>query len=124
MTTATKGCAHVHADGRPCGATPMATGRFCYWHDPDTSDEAKEASRLGGLRRKRERTVASAYDLAGLGDAPAVRRLLEIAVLDTLGLENSVSRNRLLIAAGEAATRLLEAEREEAIAAALSLGDG
>jgi hypothetical protein len=62
-----------------------------------------EAQRLGGLRRKRERTVATAYDLAGLDDIGAVRRVLEIAVLDTLGLENSVARSRVLMGAVAAA---------------------
>jgi hypothetical protein len=71
-----------------------------------------EAQRLGGLRRKRERTVAAAYDLAGLDDIGAVRRVLEIAVLDTLGLENSVARSPVLVGAVAAASKLIEAERE------------
>ena len=63
----TKGCAFTHADGRACAATPMHSDRFCFWHSPDKTDEAKEASRLGGLRRRWEKTVAGAYDVAGLG---------------------------------------------------------
>ena len=112
-------CAHQHPDGRPCGARPLRKGRFCWWHDPEKSAEADEARRLGGLRRRREKTVATAYDVGGLGDVPSVRRLLEIAILDMLGLENSIARNRLIIHGGEAATRLLEVEREEALAASL-----
>ena len=112
-------CAFEHLDGRPCGARPLRTGRFCFLHDPGKSDEADEARRLGGLRRKRERTVATAFDVAGLSTSADIRRLIEIAALDTLGLENSVARNRLLIAASEAATRLLEAEREAALAQSL-----
>jgi hypothetical protein len=84
----------------------------CFWHHPDKSDEVAEAQRLGGLRRKRERTVAAAYDLAGLDDIGAVRRVLEIAVLDTLGLENSVAKSRVLVGAAAAAAKLIEAERE------------
>jgi hypothetical protein len=61
-----------------------------------TPDEVAEAQRLGGLRRTRARTVAAAYDVAGLDDIPSVRRVLEI-VLDTLGLENSVARSRVLV---------------------------
>ena len=48
-----------------------------------------EAGRLGGLRRRREKTVTAAYDLEGLATLDQIRRLLEIAVMDTLGLENS-----------------------------------
>ena len=97
----------------------MTSSRYCFFHDPDKSAEADEARRLGGLRRKRERTVATAYDVSGLRGVADVRRLLEVAVLDTLGLEDSLARNRLLIAAGDAATRLLDAERAVALDGAL-----
>ena len=110
---ATNRCSHTHADGRHCRATPMRTGTQCFWHSPDTSDDAREASRLGGLRRKREKTIAGAYDVAGLGDVASVRRVLEIAVLDVLGLDNSIARSKVLIGAVVTATKLLEAEREE-----------
>jgi hypothetical protein len=110
---ATRSCSHTHADGRPCRATPMRDGAHCFWHDPDTGGEAKEASRLGGLRRKREKTIAGAYDIAGLGDVASVRRVLEIAVLGALGLDNSLARSKVLIGAVGVAAKLLEAEREE-----------
>ncbi len=84
----------------------------CFWHHPDKADEVAEAQRLGGLRRKRERTVAAAYDVAGLDDIGSVRRVLEIVVLDTLGLENSVARSRVLVGAAATAVKLIDAERE------------
>jgi hypothetical protein len=90
----------------------MRDADHCFWHNPDTADEVAEARRLGGLRRKRERTLGVAYDLAGLGDVASVRRVLEIAVLDTLGLDNSVARSRVLVGAAAAAAKLIEAERE------------
>ena len=105
-----KVCRHIHADGRACGAPPLKKGTHCFWHAPDKSDEAADARRLGGLRRRREKAVSGAYDVAGLGDTEAIRRVLEIAVLDALGLENSVARSRTLIAGALAATKLLEAE--------------
>ncbi len=103
MADTKRRCLEVHADGRACGAPPLKAGTRCYWHDPERSEEAAEARRLGGLRRKRERTVAAAYDLAGLGDIPSIRRVLEIALLDTLGLDNSVARSRVLIGGAAAA---------------------
>jgi hypothetical protein len=66
----------------------------CFWHAPDREEDATEARRLGGLRRRRERTVSGAYDFAGLGSVESIRRILEIATLDALGLENSVARTR------------------------------
>ncbi|MCY7418235.1 MAG: hypothetical protein LH650_07020 [Chloroflexi bacterium] len=111
-TTDIRRCVHVHADGRACGAPRLKGGTRCYWHHLDKSADAAEASRRGGLRRKRERTVAAAYDLAGLNDVAAIRRVLEIALLDTLGLDNSVARSRVFIGGAAAAVKLLEVERE------------
>jgi hypothetical protein len=39
--------------------------------------------------------------------------VLEIAVLDVLGLDNSIARSKVLIGAVTIAAKLLEAEREE-----------
>jgi hypothetical protein len=105
-----RSCSFDHPDGRACGAPPLKGGRFCYWHAPEKSEEATEARRLGGLRRRREKTIASAYDLAGLGSIQSIRRVLEIAGLDTLGLDNSVQRTRALVSVALAATKLLEVE--------------
>jgi hypothetical protein len=112
-----RSCGHELADGRRCRATPMRDGPFCFWHSPAREEEAAEARRLGGLRRRRERTVSGAYDFAGLGSIESIRRILEIATVDALGLENSVARARVLIAAALAATKLLETgELEERLA--------
>jgi hypothetical protein len=116
-------CAAVRADGRPCGAGPQLDRAFCFVHDPERAAEVTEARRLGGLRRRREVTIATAYDLAGLDHTDGIRRVLEIAVTDSLGLDNGIDRNRTLIAAATAATRLLTVgdleARLEAVEAAL-----
>lgn len=92
---------------------------FCFWHSPDREEDAAEARRLGGLRRRREKTLAGAYDLAGLDSVGAIRRVLEIATLDALGLENSIARARVLISAALAAAKLLEVGELEARLASL-----
>ena len=101
-------CAFVLADGRACGAIPLRDGPFCFWHAPEKEEEAAEARRLGGLRRRREKTLAGAYEVSGLGSVAEIRRILEIATLDALGLDSSVARVRLLISAALAAAKLLE----------------
>ena len=120
-----RACGHELADGRRCRATPMRDGPFCFWHTPEREEDAAEARRLGGLRRRRERTVSGAYDFAGLGSIESIRRILEIAVLDALGLENSIARARLLIAGSLAAAKLLETgeleERLTSLEAALRM---
>jgi hypothetical protein len=58
--------------------------------------------------RKRERVLAGVYEFNGLGTVGDLRRLLDVAAIDTLGLDNSVARSRTLVAVAQAATRLLE----------------
>jgi hypothetical protein len=98
------------SEGQRCRATPMRDEPYCFWHSPDHAAEAVEARRLGGLRRRREKTVGAVYELEGLGSVDGIRRVLDIVVADALGLENSVARSRILITAAMAATRLLEVE--------------
>jgi len=113
-----RACKAIRDDGRTCGAAPLTDGDFCLWHDPAHADEVAEARRLGGMRRRRETAVAGAYSFEGLRTVEQIRRLVEIAVTDTLGLENSVARARTLAYLAQTATKLLEVgELEERLAA-------
>jgi hypothetical protein len=90
---------------------------FCFWHSPEHTEEVDEARRLGGLRRRRERTVAGAYEFAGLATVGDIRRLLEVATIDTLALDNGVARNRTLAYLAQTALKCLEVgELEERVA--------
>ena len=111
-------CAFVMSDGRMCRAGPQRKRPYCFAHDPERAAEAAEARRLGGLRRRKEGTVAVAYDLFGLDTVEGIRRLLEIVVTDGLGLENSIARLRALISTAVAATNLLKVgDLEDRVAA-------
>jgi hypothetical protein len=92
-------------------------------HDPAHADEVAEGRRLGGQRRRREAAVTGAYDFEGLSTVAQIRRLVEVAVVDTLALENSVARARTLAYLAQTAAKLLEAgeheERLQAVEAAL-----
>jgi hypothetical protein len=87
---------------------PLLERAYCFAHDPERADDLAEARRLGGLRRRREGTLAVAYDLPGLDSVDGIRRLLDIVVADALGLDNGIARARVLISAAQAATKLLE----------------
>jgi len=106
-------CSHRREDGSECRSAPMRELEFCFWHSPDHTEEAAEARRLGGQRRKRERVVAGAYEFAGLDTLEGNRRLLDIAALDTLGLENSIARSRTLAYLVQVSTRLMETQDME-----------
>ena len=89
-------CRATKPEGTPCRAAPLTEGDYCLMHSPEHAEEVQEARRLGGLRRRREVTVQGAYELAGLRSVDGLLRVLEIAILDSLGLDNSVARARTL----------------------------
>lgn len=105
---AVRQCSFVKEDGHLCQAPPLKEGDCCLMHSPEHAQEVAESRRLGGLRRRREVTVSGAYDFGGLDSVTNIRRLIEIAVLDTLGLENSVARSRTLAYLAQVALKSLE----------------
>ncbi len=111
-------CIAVKDNGSPCRAPPLHDSDYCSMHDPEHAKEAQEARRLGGLRRRKEKTVQNAYDIGELEDVGGVRRLLQIAVTDTLSLENSIARARTIAYLSQVALKTLElAELEERLQA-------
>jgi hypothetical protein len=116
-------CKALNEQGEPCRAAPLHDSDYCVFHDPEHAAAMKEAQRLGGLRRRKEATLALAYDFEGLTGIPEIRRLLEVAAIDALNLENNLGRIRALGYLAQIAASLLEkgelAERMKAIEAAL-----
>ena len=90
-------------------------------HSPEYAEEIAEARRLGGLRRRREVAVSGAYEFNGLETVADLRRLLVIAALDTLGLENSIARARTLGYLVGVAGKLLETGEFEQRLASLEM---
>ncbi len=118
-------CAFRFPSGEQCRAAPLKGEKYCLMHSPEHAKEVQEARRLGGLRRKREVTVSGAYDFEGLETVAGIRRLVEVAVLDTLGMENSLARSRTLGYLAQIALRTLEVgELEERIAILEQVVDG
>ena len=113
-----RGCRGINSGGGRCQAPPLRGEEFCFWHHPDHQQEAEQARRLGGQRRKREGALEGAYDLEGLDSVAGLRRVLELVMYDTVNLENSVNRGRLLVAVVQAGSKLLEiGEHEERLGA-------
>lgn len=118
MVVSRRTCLFTMPSGAQCRAAPLRDGQYCFVHDPDHAAEAAEARRLGGLRRKREKAVAIAYDFQGLESVHQLRRVLEVAILDTLSLDNNVARNRTLGTLTMTALKALETgDLEERVAA-------
>lgn len=101
-------CVFIKPSGTRCGAPPLKEGDRCFWHSAERSDDLAEAQKLGGKRRKREQAVGEAYAVDGIRDTDQAFRVLEIALVDTLALENGVPRNRTLVAIAQAALKAHE----------------
>jgi hypothetical protein len=112
----------VRADGRPCRATKLREEEFCFFHSRETAEEAAEARRLGGLHRRKKKSVAAIYGFAGLRTISDSQTLLETAAIETLAIENSINRNRTLATFVATAAKLIEvgelADRVAALEAA------
>jgi hypothetical protein len=95
----------------------LLDGDFCFWHSPEHAEEAAAARKLGGQRRRRESTLAGAYDVESLDTVGGIRRVLEIVTFDGLGMEISIARGRLLVSTMQVAAKLLETgELEQRVA--------
>jgi hypothetical protein len=69
---------------------------FCFWHAPETAEDAAEARRLGGLHRRKKRTVSAIYGFGGLRTVDDQLALLETTVIETMALEASLARGPTL----------------------------
>ena len=113
-----RACSYLMPHGRLCRATPLRDEPYCFWHSPDTAEEAAEARRVGGLHRRKKKTVAAVYGFNGLRTIEDNQALLETAAIETLALENSITRNRALGGFSAIGAKLIEVgDHEERIAA-------
>ena len=104
-----RSCTATKDDGSPCGANPMLEEQFCFSHHPDYTQAAAEARRLGGLRRRREKTIEGAYDLHDRPDsANGISRLLKIITDGLLSMEPSIGRSNALLRAVREAREMME----------------
>ena len=111
-------CAFRFSSGESCRMHPLKDSQFCWVHSPEHAQEAQDARRLGGQRRKKEVMLSGAYDLEGIDNIPGIRRVLEIATMDTISQENNLSRNRTLGYLMQVALKAMEAgETDERLTA-------
>ncbi len=120
---ASRTCSFRKPSGEQCRNGAMEDDDQCFWHSPAHAEEAAAARKLGGQRRRREHTVAGAYEIEGVTTVPQLQRIMEVVIFEGLALENTAARGRLLIAAVLASAKLIEVEdheeRLQAIEAAL-----
>ena len=88
-------CAFRGSDGEPCRAAPLKDSQFCWVHSPEHAQEVQEARKLGGIRRKREVTLAGAYEFDGAEAGPQIVLIIDMAkahALDAMGEEDAATQ--------------------------------
>ena len=122
MVISRRRCTVRRTDGQPCRTAPQLGSDYCWMHDPANAEAVAEARKLGGHRRKREIAVRGAYDMENVNSVEGAQRVIEIALLDLLSLDPSLSRCRSLLYAAMIIFKGLEvsdfAERLKALEAA------
>jgi hypothetical protein len=101
-------CKAKNERGEPCRQAPLVDGDFCFWHDPAYEKEATDARRVGGANHKKEQMLQGIYAVDGLESSEEIRRVLDLALVGELALDNSHNRSRVLVQIASAAARLLE----------------
>jgi hypothetical protein len=96
----------LNEKGEPCKAAPMVKSAYCVFHDPEHAEVVQQARSAGGQRRKREVAVAIAFEFEGPNSIAAIRRLVEVAAYDALGLPNDLPRVRALAYLAQVAVTL------------------
>jgi hypothetical protein len=81
---------------------------YCFWHAPETAEDAADARRIGGLHRRKKRTIGAIYGFNGLRTIEDLQALLETLAVETLALDNSIARNRTVAAMLSIGAKLLE----------------
>ena len=99
-------CQAKNKQGEPCGAAAMIGDEFCYQHSPKVADERAEARKLGGYRSRRKHSNGQAP--AKVRTIEDVLKLLEYSLSETLELENSIARGRLLVALADSFIKALD----------------
>ena len=103
-----RGCTVAMPDGRLCRSPALRGERFCRMHDPDGAETVAASRKLGGQRRRRESTLAGAYELGSIRTVDDLFRLVEIASYDLLAMDPSIARARAILHAAQVGSTLLK----------------
>jgi hypothetical protein len=112
-------CSALTANGQHCQAHAIAGSTMCFTHDPAQGTARAKAHQLGGQRRR----VGHAGDVSRI--PPEVRsvvdvmKILDYDLAETLILENSEKRGRLLVTLCSAFIEAMKAGEWEGRVAAL-----
>ncbi len=96
MLMSKKQCQAKKRNGEPCNASANETG-FCFTHDATKGKERAIARRNGGLRRITPHVADASLVPKETRTIADVMTILDYALQESLVLQNSIQRGRLLV---------------------------
>jgi hypothetical protein len=124
MLMSKKQCQSVNQRGEPCNASASASG-FCFTHDASRGKERAIARRRGGLSRISPHAADDAIVPKQTRRVADVMTILDYALQESLVLQNSIQRSRLLVSIAHGYIEALKVgeieSRMEAVEAALKI---
>ena len=111
-------CKAKTKDGKACQMAPVKGSKFCFNHDPATAAQRAAARKRGGASRHNARAGDPSIVPEQISTIDDARRILDFVRMELMVLDNTIARNRALIALHESyANSLKIGELEERIAA-------
>lgn len=108
QTSSARRCAATTRRGHPCRMRSLQGSDLCWSHDPSVALDRRRASSLGGAKSRRSSCFGSKAVIEMLSPDDALA-LLSLAADDTLALENTTARSRVLVSLALAAVTVWEA---------------
>ena len=96
MLMSKKQCRAKNKNGESCNASANGNG-FCYMHDASRGRERAEARRRGGLQRITPSVADKSLVPKVTRTITDVMTILDYALQESLELQNSIQRGRLLV---------------------------
>jgi len=119
-----KQCQATKRNGEPCNASANETG-FCFTHDATKGAERAIARRKGGLQRIAPHVADASIVPKQTRSIESAMIILDYALQESLVLQNSIQRGRLLVSIAHGYIEALKVgemeQRKEAVETALSL---
>ncbi|MEQ1642053.1 MAG: DUF5763 domain-containing protein [Pyrinomonadaceae bacterium] len=113
-------CKGLNASGTQCKAYASDSG-YCFMHDAAKGRERALARRNGGLSTKKPHTADASLIPAEVRSIDGVLAVLNYALLESIVLDNSIARGRLLVSIAHGFVEVLKVGELEQRLEALEL---
>lgn len=95
-------CKAKTTNGQPCQAQAIKGSAFCFTHDPASGAARAKARKRGGERRRVPHAGNPETIPASVRTIDDVLKVLDYALAESMPLENSIQRGRLIVAIASA----------------------